>query len=254
MPMSNILNYTISGEGPNVLFLHGFMENLSMWDHLIAHLPIRAIRIDLHGHGASFFDNQLEPSVETMADQVLQIVANEKIDQCIVVGHSLGGYVGLELMKKRTSFEHLVLFHSHPWGDPPEKQVDRRRVAELVKTKAAVFIHEAIPKLFFEPNKHALAIDHYEKMALAMLPEAIGWSALAMAERIDQTATVLKQKEKFTFFIGKEDQLVNVRLLESFCITNEINHVVFEETAHMAHEEHVEKTLDFFKAIVGEMI
>lgn len=146
------LHYTISGRGQAVIFLHGFMENGSMWSELVHQLPVKAYVIDLHGHGASFFHPDLPASIEIMARQVMQIVEKEQLQQALVVGHSLGGYVALELFRMNPDFEHVVLFHSNPWSDSLDKQQDRERVAKLVKTKKEFFISEAIPNLFYGPQ------------------------------------------------------------------------------------------------------
>ncbi len=246
---SSFLNYTVSGTGRPVIFLHGFMENSTMWSELIKNLPIKAICIDLNGHGKSPLLSETHPSVQTMAEQVFEIVRLENLENALVVGHSLGGYVALELYKLNHDFEHVVLFHSHPWNDSIEKQIDRERVAKLVLTKKDMFIQEAIPNLFFQPNE--VAIKQYIEIAKEMTPEAIAWSSLAMKDRVDNSALLKLYPRHFTCVFGAQDKLVNVPLLTNFCHAAGINTIVLEEVGHMGHEEAFDQTKELFEIILN---
>ncbi len=245
-----LLNYRISGNGSPVVFLHGFMEDYSMWDELIPHLPVKAVCIDLTGHGKSPIDFDATPSILSMAKEVEKVILHEKLKHPIVVGHSMGGYVGLELMKLLPGLEHLVLFHSHPWSDSEDKKRDRERVANLVLTKASVFIREAIPNLFHDPSKMENAIAHYIQLAEQMEPKSIAWSALAMKNRFDLAYLMEKNPEKFTVISGQNDKLIQVGLLDSFCKQNKISSIVFPNVGHMSHEENREEVIQLLNTIL----
>lgn len=245
---STILNYRISGNGDPVLFLHGFMEDLSMWDHLTANIPVRAIAIDLTGHGKSQLTDTV-PSIDTMAEQVMNLVEELGVKNAQIVGHSLGGYVALELMKRNPLFEHATLFHSHPWEDAPSKKTDRNRVIELVKEKAAFFIQEAIPNLFFKRDLTPI-IEHYIQIAKKMSPEAIAWSAAAMRDRNDLSDLMIEQASRFTLIQGEHDALISKSHTSSFCKSSGINYIEIESCGHMGHEEQPQKTQTILETIL----
>lgn len=246
------LNYRISGSGNPVIFLHGFMENLHMWDQLLDDFPCEAICIDLNGHGESELVDQEELSIVYMANQVANIILKEKLEHAVIVGHSMGGYVGLELMKQFPSLEHLVLFHSHPWEDSPEKKRDRERVAELVQTKSSVFIHEAIPNLFFHPESNQKAIEKYIQMAERMLPKSIAWAARAMKNRNNNEQLLIENPNRFCFVVGENDKLISSEEVKAFCMRNEVPFVIIPEVGHMAHEEEILQTKSILQAILLE--
>ena len=105
------LHYAVHGEGPAWVFLHGFLESSTMWDHLpLDELPIQQIRIDLPGHGWSF-ELLNSPSIQLMALEVQRVLAHLSIENYTVVGHSMGAYVGLELSQSK-GFERLILLNS----------------------------------------------------------------------------------------------------------------------------------------------
>jgi pimeloyl-ACP methyl ester carboxylesterase len=243
------LHFDIHGKGTPVIFLHGFMENATMWLDLVKKLPITAICVDLPGHGKSP-DLQNEPvSIERSADLVWELIASNNWQQAQIVGHSMGGYVALEMMRKHPEFEHVYLLHSHPWSDTESKKMDRNRVIELVQEKAAMFIHEAIPNLFWQKDRTD-AIQHYKQVALAMQPEAIAHAAQAMRDRRDNSAVVLQYKDRFTFIQGRYDSLIPKMNVLSFCLHNSVNYIELSHSGHMGQVEE----LDTLSAILSELI
>jgi pimeloyl-ACP methyl ester carboxylesterase len=227
------LHYTVQGEGPAWVFLHGFLESSTMWDYLpLDNLPIQQIRIDLPGHGWSF-ELLNTPSIELMALEVQRVLDHLAISNFSVVGHSMGAYVGLELSKMR-GFEHLVLLNSNCWSDSEQKKQDRLRVANFVHQAKSHFIREAIPNLFSNPQEQDQVIEALIKEANCMSPEAIAFAALAMRERTDFTEFVNAHPEKFTFIHGKLDRLVSVEELQQK-VPNA--HIHLLDSGHMSHVE-----------------
>ena len=99
---SGNINYYTSGKGStHLVFLHGFLENLSMWDTIIPEFTKThtVIAIDLPGHGKT---STLETvhTMELMADVVNMVLKKEGAIKAKFVGHSMGGYVALAFAKK----------------------------------------------------------------------------------------------------------------------------------------------------------
>lgn len=146
------VNYWVSGQGDPLVFLHGFLEDSSMWDEIIKAFPNhKLLTIDLPCHGQSRFNGD-ECSMDFMAQCVDLILTHEKINEPHVFGHSMGGYVGLELTKWRP-LKKVVLVHSNFWSDSDLKKKERDQVIQIVQKKKAVFISQSIPHLFYKKNK-----------------------------------------------------------------------------------------------------
>lgn len=234
-----MLSFSIKGKGPAWVFLHGFLESSTMWNHLpLDNLPIQQIHIDLPGHGKSI-ELLKTPSIQLMAQEVQRVLEHLAISSFSVVGHSMGAYIGLELSKMR-GFEHLVLLNSNCWSDSEQKKQDRLRVANFVHQAKSHFIREAIPNLFSNPQEQGQVIEALIKEANCMTPEAIAFAALAMRERTDFTEFVNAQPEKFTFIHGELDRLVSVEELQAK-ITGPSIHLL--DCGHMAHVEASEEVL-----------
>jgi len=239
------LHYTVHGEGPAWVFLHGFLESSTMWDYLpLDNLPIQQIRIDLPGHGWSF-ELLNTPSIQLMALEVQRILTHLSIENFTIVGHSMGAYVGLELSQLK-GFKKLILLNSNCWPDSEQKKQERLRVASIVMKAKSHFIREAIPNLFSNQAEQDQVIEELIEEANCMTPEAIAFAALAMRERADFTEFVNANPERFIFIHGKLDRLVSVAELQSKIKGPKI-HLL--ECGHMAHVEAGEEVMEIFNKL-----
>lgn len=240
------LHYTVHGEGPAWVFLHGFLESSTMWDHLpLDDLPIQQIRIDLPGHGWSF-ELLNAPSIQLMALEVQRVLDHLSIANFTVVGHSMGAYVGLELSQSK-GFERLILLNSNCWSDSEQKKKDRIRVANFVHQAKAHFIREAIPNLFSSPAEQGQVIQALIQEANCMTPEAIAFAALAMRERSDFTEFVNANPDRFIFIHGKLDRLVSVEELQAKIAGPK---VYLLDCGHMAHIEAGDEVIKILNKIL----
>ena len=122
--------YQLKGNGPSIVFIHGFLESHSIWDYFAKEMSYnyQVITIDLPGFGNSSVFAETH-TMESMAEIVNKILEKEKIQDCIVVGHSMGGYVSLALAEKYPEkIEGIVLFHSHAEEDSKEDKTATGRL------------------------------------------------------------------------------------------------------------------------------
>ena len=200
------------GSGPVLVFIHGFLESSTMWEAL----PLRTLRhqcifIDLPGHGKSALENTPEePSICWMADQVISTLEDLGINSFSIVGHSMGGYVALEIKRLTPGCRKVVLLNSNFWTDGEQKKKDRVRVASLVLKAKNLFIREAIPHLFHDLIKHEEVILSLASEAKKMEASAIAFSSLAMRNRTDFSAHIQENPLDYLFIHGVLDRLIEV--------------------------------------------
>jgi len=97
------LAYTDIGDGaPPIVAIHGLCDSLEVMAPLAVHMADRhrVVSVDLRGHGASDAPEG-EYTIETLADDVAAACDHREIDDVIVVGHSLGGAVAVQLAASR---------------------------------------------------------------------------------------------------------------------------------------------------------
>lgn len=111
MPKARIngieINYRESGEGFPLLLIHGFTGNLRNWALQVPALTrgFRMVSIDQRGHGHSEKPTRPEDySLELMAEDAYGLLQHLDIDECYLIGHSMGGMVA----------QHLALAHPEP--------------------------------------------------------------------------------------------------------------------------------------------
>ena len=108
------IHYQILGKGTAVVLLHGFGEDSSIWKEQVNYLQENYMVIipDLPGTGASEWNvvnsewsmvNDVNDSlitIDKLAESIYAILVTEKIDQCCMLGHSMGGYITLAFAEK----------------------------------------------------------------------------------------------------------------------------------------------------------
>jgi pimeloyl-ACP methyl ester carboxylesterase len=237
-----MISFKSSGEGkPNWLFLHGFLESSSMWSYLsLSEIPGEKFFVDLPGHGSSPLPKSSDdPSIAAMAEEIEKTFINHFDYPIILVGHSMGGYVGLELLhRNKLSIQKLVLLNSNCWEDSDDKKKDRVRVADIAFKGKSIFINEAIPNLFYEPNLREKEIEVLKKEALELTADGIAYASLAMRTRSDFTDLVKKNADKIVFIHGAKDKLISVESISA--VSNQKNLHLIENCGHMAHIEATE--------------
>ena len=239
-----MLHFRIEGDGPVIVFLHGFMESSSMWNFLpLENLPFRKIFIDLPGHGKSFLNPTFDkPSLDYFLSEVIAVMTALDIKQFHAVGHSMGGYVALLLKEELNACEKVLLLNSNFWADNEQKKKDRIRMADIAFKSKRVLINEAIPNLFGEPNKFPLEIEQLKTEALQMSSESIAYASLAMRERKDFSKPIQNNPTDFFIIHGKQDRLVQTQEIKDKT-PNSTNLMIIENAGHMAHIESPEMVM-----------
>lgn len=244
-----MLHYEVQGVGNRTLVcLHGFLESISMWEGLRLHEGARLVLIDLPGHGKSTLDGI--DSMQSMAERVKEVLDNESVSEYEVIGHSMGGYVALELKQLDDRCQKVVLMNSNVWTDSDQKKEDRKRVAKLVQTKKDRFISEAIPNLFENPESHLEHVKVLIAEAKCISAEAIARASIAMSERRDFSEEVFSGELEVTVIQGENDAVAPQDRMKPLMV-NQSDRFYVVPSGHMAHLEATELvreiTLEFVR-------
>jgi len=248
------ISYTDSGQGTAIVLLHGFLENKKMWKDYVTLFSekYRVITIDLLGHGDSDSLGYVH-SMEDNANAVQEVLQHLKIEKATILGHSMGGYVGLafaELFPK--NIHKLVLLNSTSKEDSAEKKLNRSRAIKAVKQNYVNFVSLAISNLFSENNRTRLA-DEIEKTKVQALKtplQGIVASLEGMKTRKDRESLLKENLFPILLILGKKDPVLNYEENISQIENTNVKLVSFED-GHMSQIENKEELkttlLDFFE-------
>ena len=251
--MAKVLHYRIFGAGYTTVYLHGFLESSTMWEPLdLVNQPGKHLLIDLPGHGKSpLIDDTDIPSIRFMAEEVVRVLKELNIKEYRVVGHSMGGYVALELFNLRINttsiLQHVTLMNSNCWEDNEIKKGERLKIVRIAYKAKDLFINEVIPNLFARAHDFYPQIEALKKEAKEISSDSIAYATLAIRNRNDYTALVLSNPECFTFIHGALDRLVSMddiqlRLVLPKGPSPKI--IILPSAGHMAHWETKKELID----------
>ena len=245
---SKKISYTINGSGPALVLLHGFLESAAIWDNFteILQKEFTVIAIDLPGHGGSEVLAEIH-TMKKVADSVKEILLTENIQQSVLVGHSMGGYVALQFASENEPMlKGLVLFHSHANADSEEAKENRRRTINIVKQNRGGFIRQFIPDLFDQRHvaEYSSEIKELQDQAALMSSEAIIAALAGMRDRESQLQYLLLSEVPVFFIIGKQDSRMPYnQLMAQAVIPSHSEVILLEDVGHMGYIEAKAKTL-----------
>ncbi len=205
------LGYNDRGTGMPLVFLHAFPLNRTMWAPQEEALSrrFRTITLDLRGHGES--DAPLwRYSLEQYADDIAGLLDHLAIKQAVLIGLSMGGYVGFAFYRKYADrLRAMVLADTRAQADSEEGRAGRFTMAQTAYKKGSGAVADMmIPKLF-----GATSLGTRPDLAAQIRgiiegnePSGIIVDLMAMADRPDSRSLLPKITCPTLVIVGEEDQ------------------------------------------------
>jgi pimeloyl-ACP methyl ester carboxylesterase len=196
-----------------VVLLHAFPLSSQMWQPLRAALPadVELITPDLRGAPGAALGGA-EPSLDVLADDVARLLDDAKVEQAIIGGLSMGGYVTMAFLRRHADrVAGVVLADTRAVPDAEPARANRLRIAEILDTEgtARVLVDEVLPTLVGSTTKaeRAAVMAHVTAMVEATLPASGAWWERAMAARPDSFDTLRACTRPALVIVGEEDTL-----------------------------------------------
>jgi pimeloyl-ACP methyl ester carboxylesterase len=177
------------GDGPAILFIHGYPLDHSIWSPQLEALDgWRRIAPDLRGMGQSDAPD-LGYSMATYASDLAALLDTLDVERAVLCGLSMGGYVAFEFLRRwRDRVTGLVLIATRAGADTVEGKRARDLAATQAREGGAVVIAEAmLPKMLAPGAPEALVERVRALMAATPVPGIVG-ALGAMRDRPDSTA------------------------------------------------------------------
>jgi pimeloyl-ACP methyl ester carboxylesterase len=240
------LAYKVYGKGKPVILLHGYGEDSQIWENQIAFLSVHCLLIipDLPGSGKSFITpkglEQWLPNmrIESLAQSINELLIVENLTTCILLGHSMGGYISLAFAQLYPSkILGLGLIHSTAYADGDEKKIVRQKSIQFLKENGGyTFFKASMPNLFGKKFKatQAAVIEQLVEKTKAFETRILIAYTQAMMQRTNKTAVLKLALFPVLFVAGPEDiaaPLTDIQAQATVPIKSYLN--VIEGVGHM---------------------
>jgi pimeloyl-ACP methyl ester carboxylesterase len=175
--------------------------------------------------------------VEALAQSVATLLDQLAIQQCILIGHSMGGYIALAFAEKYPDrLIALGLFHSTAYPDNEEKKTARRKSIEFIRNNSsAAFIRQSIPNLFsgYTRENNPDLIDDVVSRYSGFSPDSLIAYYEAMIARPDRTAVLRQFAGPVLFIIGQADAVIPMEQVLQQSHLPAVSHIhIIENAGH----------------------
>jgi pimeloyl-ACP methyl ester carboxylesterase len=203
--------YDDVGEGPPIVFLHGFPHNRSLWLPQLSALAgtCRCIAPDLRGFGDSTVSGPW--TMTQYAQDVVGLLDVLNIPKVVVCGLSMGGYVAFELWRRAPDrIQGLILADTKATADNAEAKSKRLAMIDVVKQSGSGAVADAqitgmVGKSSRERNPGM--VEDLRQMMSSAPADGVAGALHALMERPDSTQTLASISVPTLIIVGEEDAL-----------------------------------------------
>lgn len=197
------------GQGTPVLFVHGFPLSGAMWEQQVAALAphYRVIVPDLRGFGKS--EVPAGPyTMETFADDLAALLDTLSIEQVVLAGLSMGGYISFAFLRRHAArLRGLILCDTRATPDTDEARANREVNAQMVESQGASAIADKMLPNMLAPTAPPERQAQLRSMMTANQPAGIAAALRGMALRGDSTDLLASIAVPTLLIVGSQDVL-----------------------------------------------
>lgn len=219
------------------VLLHGIGSSTRMWYDVAKKMPddIRVVAVDLLGFGKSSDPGWVKYDARTQANSIIATLLLHRVPlKSVIVGHSLGALVAVELARRFPLYVSSLVLISPPIYKPSRGKVVATQKEDILRGMYKI--------LYRNPGGTEralrLARKYYVKRTGAKVPDNLNVdsflgaleSAVINQSTIDHISDV---KVPILMISGNRDPVIVARNLDTLARTNEhIEHVVIKKAGH----------------------
>ena len=249
------LAYYDQGKGEQtILLIHGFGEDHAIWKNQIEFLSshYRVIAPNLPGVHCKplALHHSQAPNIRMYVEVLHELMHHLHIEQYYIVGHSMGGYIGLSFADYYVNHvQGLLLFHSTTYEDNEAKKTSRMKVAEFIQEwGVSKYLETATPNLFGDAFKKTNpgVIQNVIESGLGISQEAMIQFVFAMRNRKAMTHLLQQHTIPVCMIAGDADLAVTIQdSLEQIKLLPSSNSLVLNNVGHMGMFEATDQVNEF---------
>lgn len=244
------VSYTDEGldKSAVIIFIHGFPFNKSMWKQQVEAFKdnYRVIAYDVRGHGNSDAGTA-DFSIDLFASDLIILMDTLKIDQAMLCGLSMGGYIALNAVENYPDrFDALILSDTNCIADTPEAKEKRLATIESIKKNGVEkFANESVKNLFaaesFNSKKKEIA--EVREMIVNTAEESIFKTLRAFYERKETCSKLQDINVPALIMVGEEDKITPPAAAQM--MHEKIEDSVLKIIEHAGHLSNIENPSEF---------
>lgn len=208
--------YDKRGTGRNLALLHGFPLDRRIWSTQFDALSNKySVTLpDLRGFGRS--RDEKEFTIESLADDVHELLRQTGALPCVLGGLSMGGYTSLAFAKKYPKdLLGLILIDTRADADSPAAKEGRAKMIELAQTGGSEAVADAMRPKLIAPNASAETIEKLNEIMHGCPPLTIQHAQAAMRDREDYTTVLEKLDIPVRVIVGEQDAITPPSVAEA---------------------------------------
>lgn len=256
------LVYDVAGAGPPMLLIHGLASARTIWEPIRTELnrDYTTVAVDLPGHGESPW-LQPAPAEVTPAElaELLRPLV-EELEPVHLVGHSMGGWIGLEMASNGWGASLTALcpagLEFDPWVTRSDIVVMRRRISQLLGP-AMPPLTQAVAKVPFIRDvllADATAdFDEFDTTVLGPAARAMGQARGfypchdGMLNVLYTRAEEVPESIPVSIIWGTQDGLLPAERQRRVAGPSHARWIVFDQCAHAPMWDQPEKTIEVIR-------
>jgi len=207
------IHFSENGAGVPLVLVHGFPLDQRVWRNQLGDLAntCRVIAPDLRGFGKSPPSGPF--TIESLADDLHELLHELSALPCILGGLSMGGYVSLAFAKKYLpELRGLILTDTRAAADTPQGREGRNAMIELARTRGSAAVAEQmLPKSIADPAFAPLARQIME----ACPAQTVQFALAAMRDRSDYTDFLPMISTPTLIIVGESDAITTPSMAET---------------------------------------
>jgi pimeloyl-ACP methyl ester carboxylesterase len=190
------------------------------------------------------------PNIRMYVEVLHELMHHLHIEQYYIVGHSMGGYIGLSFADYYVNHvQGLLLFHSTTYEDNEAKKTSRMKVAEFIQEwGVSKYLETAIPNLFGDAFKKTNpgVIQNVIESVSSISQEAMIQFVFAMRNRKAMTHLLKQSNLPVWMIVGEADLAVPIQdSLEQIKLLPSSNSLVLNNVGHMGMFEATNQVNEF---------
>jgi pimeloyl-ACP methyl ester carboxylesterase len=244
--------YLEAGSGWPLVLLHAFPLNADLWRPQLERIPRgwRFLAPDLRGFGRGI-PPSTPMSIADVADGVNAFLDAMEIDNAVIAGLSMGGYVLMQLYRTAAErFTAMVLANTKATTDSPEARAAREQMAVLVRREGPPAVaDQMLPKLLGATSHRArpYLAPVVRRLIESNTAEGIEAAIHAVKERPDSMSTLARSAVPALVITAEEDAIIPIS--ESEAMQRTIPRAVLVVLPAAGHLSSLEVPDDFSEAL-----